>query len=99
MYGAGSRAEKPEKPPRRKVQVKLSRGERRFIIISDFLIVGFIILDLLSITDLIEIDLGALTLANLVMVGFTYYYFRFKRRITIKAIRETEKSRGNTRPR
>jgi len=97
LYGAGSDVEKPEKAPRRKVAVKLSKGERRFIIISDFLIVGFIILDMLSITDLIEIDLGSLALANLVMVGFTYYYFRFKRRITIRAIREAEKSQRDTR--
>jgi len=97
LDGAWSDAEKPEKAPRRKVQVKLSKGERRFIIISDFLIVGFIIVDLLSITDLMAIDLGSLALANLVMVGFTYYYFRFKRRITIRAIREAEKSQGNTR--
>jgi len=96
LYGEGSNT---EKPPSRKISVKLSKGERRFIIISDFLIVGFIILDLLSITDLIEIDLGSLALANLVMVGFTYFYLRFKRRITIRALRKAEKSQTDTRSR
>lgn len=80
---------KPNKgSSRKKPVIKLSKNERRFIIISDFLIVGFIIVDFLFIADLIKVNLMSFALANLIMVAFTYYYYRFKRRIAIRALRK-----------
>lgn len=77
---------------RKKMAINLSSRERNFIIISDILIVGFITLDLFAFTGLININMGLLSLANLPMLAFSYYYFRFKKRITIKAFREAEKN-------
>lgn len=77
---------------RKNMAINLSSRERNFIIISDILIVGFILIDLFAFIGLINIDMGLLSLANLPMVAFSYYYFRFKKRITIKAFREAEKN-------
>ena len=74
-----------------KMAIKLSSRERNFIIISDILIVGFVTIDLLAFTDLIKINMGLLSIVNLPMIAFSYYYFKFKKRMTIKALREAEK--------
>jgi len=84
--------EEAEREFRKKMVTNLSSRERNFIIISDILIVGFITIDLFAFTGLININMGLLSLANLPMVAFSYYYFRFKKRITIKAFREDEKN-------
>jgi len=89
LDGSDSSGKEGKKAGRKSVPIELSNRERRFIIFSDFLIVGFIVLDLFYITDIIRVDLTIMTLANLIMVAFTYYYFRFKRRITIRTIKET----------
>jgi len=77
---------------REKMATNLSSRDRNFIIISDILIVGFITIDLFAFTGLININMSLLSLANLPMIVFSYYYFRFKKRITIKAFREAEKN-------
>lgn len=77
---------------RKKMANNISSRERNFIIISDILIVGFITIDLFAFTGLIKINMGLLSLVNLPMIAFSYYYFRFKKRITIKAFREAEKN-------
>jgi len=77
---------------RKKMAINLSSKERNFIIISDILIVGFITIDLFAFTGLININMGLLGLANLPMIAFSYYYLRFKKRMTIKAFREAEKN-------
>lgn len=77
---------------RKKMAANLSSRERNFIIISDILIVGFITIDLFAFTGLINVNMGLLSLANLPMIAFSYYYLRFKKRITIKAFREAEKN-------
>lgn len=77
---------------RKKMATNLSSRERNFIIISDVLIVGFVTIDLFAFTGLININMGLLSLVNLPMIAFSYYYFRFKRRIAIKAFREDEKN-------
>ena len=84
--------EEAESEFRKKMVTNLSSRERNFIIISDILIVGFITIDLFAFTGLININMGLLSLVNLPMVAFSYYYFRFKKRITIKALREAEKN-------
>ena len=76
----------------KKMATNLSSRERNFIIISDILIVGFVTIDLFAFTGLININMGLLSLANLPMIVFSYYYFRFKKRISIKAFREAEKN-------
>ena len=75
-----------------KMAINLSSRERNFIIISDILIVGFVTIDLLAFTDLININMGLLSLVNLPMIAFSYYYFKFKKRMTIKALSEAEKN-------
>lgn len=75
-----------------KMVTNLSSRERNFIIISDILIVGFITIDLFAFTGLININMSLLSLANLPMIAFSYYYFRFKKRMTIKALSEAEKN-------
>ena len=85
--------EDTKRASRKKIAIKLSSRERNFIIISDILIVGFITIDLFAFTGLININMGLLSLANLPMVAFTYYYYKFKKRITIRALREAEKNR------
>jgi uncharacterized membrane-anchored protein YitT (DUF2179 family) len=75
-----------------KIAINLSSRERNFIIISDILIVGFVTIDLLAFTDLININMGLLSLVNLPMIAFSYYYFKFKKRMTIKALSEVEKN-------
>jgi uncharacterized membrane-anchored protein YitT (DUF2179 family) len=75
-----------------KMAINLSSRERNFIIISDILIVGFVTIDLLAFTDLININMGLLSLVNLPMIAFSYYYFKFKKRMTIKALSEVEKN-------
>jgi len=77
---------------RKKMAANLSSRERNFIIISDILIVGFITIDLFAFTGLININMSLLSLANLPMIAFSYYYLRFKKRMTIKASREAEKN-------
>ena len=77
---------------RKKMTINLSSRERNFIIISDILIVGFITIDLFAFTSLINIDMGLLSLVNIPMIAFSYYYFRFKKRIAIKALGEAEKN-------
>jgi len=77
---------------RKKMAANLSSRERNFIIISDILIVGFITIDLFAFTGLINVNMGLLSLANLPMIAFSYYYLRFKKRMTIKALREAEKN-------
>lgn len=77
---------------RKKMATNLSSRERNFIIISDIFIVGFITIDLFAFTGLINVNMGLLSLANLPMIAFSYYYFRFKKRIAIKAFREAEKN-------
>jgi len=77
---------------RKKMAINLSSRERNFIIISDILVIGFITVDLFAFTGLIDINMGLLSLANLPMVVFSYYYLRFKKRITIKAFREADKN-------
>jgi len=83
--------EEAKKEFRKKMSINLSSRERHFIIISDILIVGFITIDLFAFTGLININMSLLSLANLPMVAFSYYYLRFKKRITIKVFREAEK--------
>lgn len=85
--------EDTKKASRKKIAIKLSSRERNFIIISDILIVGFITIDLFAFTGLININMSLLSLANLPMVAFSYYYYKFKKRITIRALREAEKNR------
>jgi hypothetical protein len=75
-----------------KIAINLSSRERNFIIISDILIVGFVTIDLLAFTDLININMGLLSIVNLPMIAFSYYYFKFKKRMTIKALSEVEKN-------
>jgi hypothetical protein len=75
-----------------KMAINLSSRERNFIIISDILIVGFVTIDLLAFTDLININMGLLSIVNLPMIAFSYYYFKFKKRMTIKALSEAEKN-------
>jgi len=77
---------------RKKMAINLSSRERNFIIISDILIVGFITIDLFAFTGLININMGLLSLANLPMLAFSYYYLRFKKRIMIKVVRESDKN-------
>jgi len=84
--------EEAKKEFRKKMAVNLSSRERNFIIISDILIVGFITIDLFAFTGLININMSLLSLANFPMIAFSYYYLRFKKRITIKAFREAEKN-------
>ena len=73
---------------RKKMATNLSSRERNFIIISDVLIVGFVTIDLFAFTGLININMGLLSLVNLPMIAFSYYYFKFKKRMTIKAFRD-----------
>ena len=75
-----------------KMAINLSSRERNFIIISDILIVGFVTIDLLAFTDLININMGLLSIVNLPMIAFSYYYFKFKKRMAIKALSEAEKN-------
>ncbi len=77
---------------RNKMADNISSRERNFMIISDILIVGFVTIDLVAFTGLINIDMGLLSLANLPMIAFSYFYFRFKKRITIKVFRGAEKN-------
>lgn len=84
--------EETERELREKTATNLSSRERNFIIISDILIVGFVTIDLLAFTGLININMGLLSLVNLPMIAFSYYYFKFKKRMTIKALREAEKN-------
>jgi len=84
--------EEAKRELREKMATKLSSRERNFIIISDILIVGFITIDLFAFTGLININMSLLSLANLPMIAFSYYYFRFKKRIASKAFREAEKN-------
>lgn len=93
MDESKSGEEDTKRASRKKIAIKLSSRERNFIIISDILIVGFITIDLFAFTGLININMGLLSLANLPMVAFTYYYYKFKKRITIRALREAEKNR------
>lgn len=93
MDESKSGEEDTKKASRKKIAIKLSSRERNFIIISDILIVGFITIDLFAFTGLININMSLLSLANLPMVAFSYYYYKFKKRITIRALREAEKNR------
>lgn len=77
---------------RKKMATNISSRERNFIIISDILIVGFVTIDLFAFTGLININMGLLSLVNLPMIAFSYYYFKFKKRIAIKAFREDKKN-------
>lgn len=84
--------EEAKRELREKMATKLSSREKNFIIISDLLIVGFITIDLFAFTGLININMSLLSLANLPMIAFSYYYFKFKKRIASKAFRESDKN-------
>jgi hypothetical protein len=83
--------EDPKRASSKKITIRLSSREKNFLIMSDILIIGFITIDLFAFTGLININMGLLSLANLPMVAFTYYYYKFKKRITIRALRDADK--------
>ena len=63
------------------IESLLSRNKRRFLIFSNIIVAGTIVLDLLFITNIISLPLETFTLYNLLILGVALYSYRIKRQI------------------
>ena len=60
---------------------RIPQGKRGYLMLSNLLITGLVIVDLAHITGLISLNPGMLTLANLPMLVIAYTAYKLKKRI------------------
>jgi hypothetical protein len=73
----------------------LPRNKRLFLMVSNIVVAGTIVLDLLFITNIISLPLDSFTLFNLVILGISLYGYRIKKHVNAelakkKALEEKE---------
>ena len=59
----------------------LPRNKRLFLMASNIVVAGTIVLDLFFITNLISIPLESFTLFNLIILGVSLYSYRIKKSV------------------
>jgi hypothetical protein len=59
----------------------IPQGKRDYLVLSNLLITGLVIVDLTHLTGLISLNPGLLTLANLLMLVIAYTAYKLKKRI------------------
>lgn len=59
----------------------IPQGKTNYLVLSNFLITGLVIVDLAHITGLISLNPGLLTLANIIMLVVAYTAYKLKKRI------------------
>ena len=62
-------------------QTLLSRDQRVFLIFSNIIVAGTIVLDLFFITNILVFPLESFTLFNLIVLGIALFSYRIKRRV------------------
>lgn len=62
----------------------LPRNKRLFLMTSNIIVAGTIVLDLLSITNIIFPPLDIFTLYNLVVLGVALYSYQIKKHVNIE---------------
>lgn len=78
-----------------RVKIKLSRFQYMFLILSNFIIVLILIIDLLHLSSIYEFDLPYLTLVNLVVLIVAYFSYRIKKRVRLEMLKIKERNKGN----
>lgn len=69
----------------------LPKNKRIFLMASNIIIAGTIVLDLFYITNIITLPLESFTLFNLIMLGISLYTYRIKKQVNIEiAKRKTQ---------
>ncbi len=69
----------------------MSKRERIFLSISDFLMLGMILIDLLYWGELLKIKSSYLLYSNVVVVAISYVAYELKKRIKRKNLRRIKK--------
>lgn len=62
----------------------LPRNKRLFLMASNIIVAGTIVLDLLSITNIIFPPLDIFTLYNLVVLGVALYSYQIKKHVNVE---------------
>jgi hypothetical protein len=59
----------------------LPRNKRLFLMASNIIVAGTIVLDLFFITNMISLPLSSFTLYNLIILGIALYGYRIKKHV------------------
>ncbi len=70
----------------------LPRNKRLFLMASNIVVAGTIVLDLLFITNIITLPLDSFTLYNLVILSVALYSYRIKKKVNQELIKIRNKS-------
>lgn len=62
----------------------LPRNKRLFLMASNIVVTGTIVLDLLFITNIINLPVQSFTLFNLIMLGVSLYAYRIKKSVNVE---------------
>lgn len=73
----------------------LPKKKRIFLMVSNILIAGTIVLDLFFITNIISFPLETFTLYNLIILGIALYGYKIKKQVN-KELRERKKEETKT---
>lgn len=69
----------------------LPRNKRVFLMASNIMVSGTIVLDLFFITNLITMPLESFTLFNLIMLGISLYAYRIKKSVNLELAKRRKK--------